>query len=279
MMSNMKLGFSTNAFSNYSLFDSIELISKIGYDGIEIVLDEPHAFLPLSKNRISEIKNSILQRNLEVSNLNANTVFGWSNNSFKKGFEPSLSNNDEKLRKWRIKYTKQAIDLAESLNSKSISITSGLENNKNPQKHLELFYNSLLEIGEYAEKKNVLISIEYEPYLLIDTSEKVWNLLSNDFKNIGLNLDTCHAEVNGENLSEIITKFKKKIFHTHISDCKNNVHFHLLPGKGIINFQEMYNSLNSVGYSGFLTAELYTYSNIPQEAASKAFMYLQNLTK
>ena len=102
----MKLGFSTNAFSNYSLFDSIELISKIGYDGIEIVLDEPHAFLPLSKNRISEIKNSILQRNLEVSNLNANTVFGWSNNSSKKGFEPSLSNNDEKLRKWRIKYTK-----------------------------------------------------------------------------------------------------------------------------------------------------------------------------
>ena len=140
MTSNMKLGFSTNAFSNYSLLDSIELISKIGYDGIEIVLDEPHAFLPLSKNRISEIKNSILQRNLEVSNLNSNTVFGWSKNSSKDGFEPSLSNNDEKLRKWRIKYTKQAIDLAESLNSKSISITSGLENNKNTSKHLELFH-------------------------------------------------------------------------------------------------------------------------------------------
>jgi len=279
MISNMKLGFSTNAFTNYSLFDSIELISKIGYDGIEIVLDEPHAFLPLSKSRIYKIKNSILEKNLEVSNLNANTVFGWSKNSSKDGFEPSLSNNDEKLRKWRIKYTKQTIDLAESLNSKSISITSGLENNKNTEKHLELFYTSLLEIGEYAEKKNVFVSIEYEPYLLIDTSEKVWNLVSNDFKNIGLNLDTCHAEVNGENLSEIITKFKKKIFHTHISDCKNNVHFHLLPGEGIINFQEMYDSLNNVGYSGFLTAELYTYSHMPQEAASKAFMYLQNLMK
>ena len=279
MISNMKLGFSTNAFIDYSLLDSIELISKIGYDGIEIVLDEPHAFLPLSKNRISELKNFILQKNLEVSNLNVNTVFGWSKNSFKHGFEPSLSNSDEKLRKWRIKYTKQAIDLAESLNTKSICITSGLGNNKNIQKHLKLFYNSLSEIGEYAEKKNILVAIEYEPYLLIDTSEKVWSLLSNDFKNIGLNLDTCHAEVNRENLSEIITKFKKKIFHTHISDCKNNIHFHLLPGEGIINFEEMYNSLNSVGYSGFLTAELYTYSNIPQEAASKAFMYLQNLTK
>ena len=279
MISNMKLGFSTNAFTNYSLFDSIESISKIGYDGIEIVLDDPHAFLPLSKNRISEIKSFILQKNLEISNLNSNTVFGWSKNSSKHGFEPSLSNNDEKLRKWRIEYTKQAIDLAESLNAKSICITSGLGNNKNIQKHLTLFYNSLLEIGEYAEKKNILVAIEYEPYLLIDTCEKVWNLLSDDFKNIGLNLDTCHAEVNGENLSQIITKFKKKIFHTHISDCKNNIHFHLLPGEGIINFEEMYNSLNNVGYSGFLTAELYTYSNIPQEAASKAFMYLQNLTK
>ena len=279
MMSSMRLGFSTNAFSNYSLFDSIQLISKIGYDGIEIVLDEPHAFLPLSEQRISKIKNFILQKNLEVTNLNANTVFGWSKNSFKDGFEPSLSNSDEKLRTWRIEYTKQAIDLAESLNAKSISITSGLTNNKNTKKHLKLFYNSLLEIGEYAEKKNVLISIEYEPYLLIDTSEKVWNLVSNDFKNIGLNLDTCHAEVNEENLSKIIMKFKKKIFHTHISDCKNNVHFHLLPGEGTINFQEMYYSLSSVGYSGFLTAELYTYSHMPQEAASKAFMYLQNLTK
>ena len=130
-----------------------------------------------------------------------------------------------------------------------------------------------------CRKKKILVSIEYEPYLLIDTSEKVWNLVSNDFKNIGLNLDTCHAEVNGENLSEIISKFKKKIFHTHISDCEKNVHFHLLPGEGIINFQEMYNSLNSVGYSGFLTAELYTYSHMPQEAASKAFMYLENLMK
>ena len=63
----MKLGFSTNAFTNYSLFNSIELISKIGYDGIEIVLDEPHAFLPLSKNRISEIKNSILLNNAKAA--------------------------------------------------------------------------------------------------------------------------------------------------------------------------------------------------------------------
>lgn len=279
MINGMKLGFSTNAFSNYSLLHSIETISKIGYDGIEIVLDTPHAFLPLSKKKISLIKQYLVKNNIQATNLNSNTVLGWTQDFAGEIFEPSLSNINQKFRKWRIEYTKQAIDFAEYLNSKSISITSGLGNLENLDLGLKLFCDSLIEIGEYAEKKNILIAIEYEPNLLIDNSDKVWNLLSKDFKNIGLNLDTCHAEVNKENLSDIILKFGKKIIHTHISDCKNNVHYHLLPGEGKIDFKKMYDSLNNVGYSGFLTAELYPYSDNPEDAASKAFIYLKNLIK
>ena len=273
----MNIGFSSNAFTNYSLTDSIKIISKIGYDGIEIVLDEPHAFLPLQKNEITKIKESLSKNNLLVSNLNANTVLGWKNNFNGEKFEPSLSNPNQKLRSWRIDYTKQAIDLAHILNSKSICITSGLNTMENSNQCFQLFQDSLIDLCEYAEKKNVLIAIEYEPYLLVDNSEKVLKLLSNDFKNIGLNFDTCHAEVTKENLSKIISSFGKKIFHTHISDCKNNVHFHLIPGLGDINFKEMYHSLKKIGYDGYLTAELYPYSDNPEEVASKAFIYLKNL--
>jgi len=275
----MKLGFSTNAFSNYSLLDSIEKISKTGYHGIEIVLDKPHAFLPLTKEKITQIKQSLIKNNLQVTNLNSNTVYGWTQDFAGEKFEPSLSNINHKFRKWRIEYSKQSIDLAEHLNSNSISITSGLNNLDNSDLCLNLFHSSLIEIGEYAEKKNISIAIEYEPNLLIDNSDKVWNLISKDFKNIGLNLDTCHAEVNKENLPDIIEKFGKKIIHTHISDCKNHIHYHLLPGDGKIDFKKLYNSLNHIGYSGFLTAELYTYYQFPEDAASKAFIYLKNLIK
>jgi fructoselysine 3-epimerase len=273
----MNIGFSSNAFTNYSLINSIEIISKIGYDGIEIVLDEPHAFLPLQKNEITKIKESLSKNNLLVSNLNANTVLGWKNNFNGEKFEPSLSNPNQKLRSWRIDYTKQAIDLAHILNSKSICITSGLNTMENSNQCFQLFQDSLIDLCEYAEKKNVLIAIEYEPYLLVDNSEKVLKLLSNDFKNIGLNFDTCHAEVTKENLSKIISSFEKNIFHTHISDCKNNVHFHLIPGLGDIDFKEMYDSLKKIGYDEYLTAELYPYSDNPEDAASKAFIYLKNL--
>ena len=273
----MNIGFSSNAFSNYSLINSIEIISKIGYDGIEIVLDVPHAFLPLQKNEISNIKESLLKHNLLVTNLNVNTVLGWENDFHGEKFEPSLSNSNQKLRTWRIEYTKQAIDLAQLLNSKSICITSGLGTVENNEQCLQLFQDSLIELGEYAEKKNVLIAIEYEPYLLVDNFKKVLKFLSSDFKNIGLNLDTCHVEANRENFSEVITTFGKNIIHTHISDCKNNIHYHLIPGLGDINFKEVYKSLKKIEYGGFLTAELYPYANNPEEAASKAFIYLKNL--
>ena len=55
----MKCGFSSNAFTKFSMSDAIESISKIGYDGIEIVLDSPHAFLPLHDNEIKKIKSFI----------------------------------------------------------------------------------------------------------------------------------------------------------------------------------------------------------------------------
>ncbi len=44
----MKLAFSSNAYTNFSLINSIVDTSKIGYKGIEIMCDSPHAFpLPL----------------------------------------------------------------------------------------------------------------------------------------------------------------------------------------------------------------------------------------
>ena len=272
----MKTGFSSNAFTKINLFDGVEILSKIGYDGIEIVLDSPHAFLPLKKEQINEIQNTIEKNNLEITNLNSNTVSGWSSSN-ENPFEPSLSNKNQKLRNWRISYTKNAIDLASMLNSPSVCITSGLLHSLNFSEELDFFKNSLTLLGDYAEQKQILLSIEYEPGLLINNSEDVWNLISNDYSNIGLNLDTCHVAVLGENISEIIKKFGKKIFHTHISDCKNNVHFHLIPGLGDIDFKEMYDSLKKIGYDEYLTAELYPYSDNPEDAASKAFIYLKNL--
>jgi len=272
----LKIGFSSNAYTKKSLAYAIQSISDIGYEGIEIVLDIPHAFLPISEATLQNIQKSLEKCKIKVTNLNANTVAGWYETKTKvEKFEPSLSKANEKLRRWRISYTKKAIDLASKLNAPSISITSGLSNNL--QKNtLENFQNSLRELNNYAEEKNIKLAIEYEPGLLIGKADDVFPL-TKEFSNVGLNFDVCHAAVLGEQISAVIEKFGKKIYHTHISDCKNRKHYHLIPGKGTIDFEAMHSSLLKVGYSGFLTAELYTYSSEPEKAAKKTLIRLKNL--
>ena len=43
----MKLAFSTNAFKKYPLEESIRAIANIGYEGVEILGDVPHAYPPI----------------------------------------------------------------------------------------------------------------------------------------------------------------------------------------------------------------------------------------
>ena len=166
-------------------------------------------------------------------------------------------------------------DLASKLNALNISITSGVSNNLH-KNSITNFKQSLEELSSYAEKMNVRLAIEYEPGLLIGKADDVFPL-TKEFPNVGLNFDVCHAAVLGEQISTVIEKFGKKIYHTHISDCKNQKHFHLIPGKGTVDFEAMYHSLLKTGYSGFLTAELYTYSTEPETAAKETITHLKNL--
>lgn len=273
----MKTGFSTNAFTKFSLLETIEIISDVGYDGLEIVVDTPHAFLPLSNEKLKQIKSSLENRKLLVSNINANTVLGWNlENGNDEKFEPSLSNKNETLRKWRVGYTKKAIEVAAELSAPSVCITSGIKNAEIFENEMTQINKSLSEILEFAEKNSILICMEYEPGLLIEKSHDVFEV-SKNFKNLGLNLDTCHVEVSNEDFSKVIHKFKDKIFHTHISDCKNSIHYHLIPGYGEIDFVKIYSNLKEINYDGFLTAELYTYAEKPREAASETFIFLNNL--
>ena len=139
----MKIGFSANAFTNFSLIDAIQRISNTGYDGIEIVVDTPHAFLPLLDEQIEEIKHNLKSYDLLVSNLNTNTVTGWySNERNVEKFEPSLSNKNETLRNWRIDYTKKSIQLAKELESDSICITTGIKHVENMNYEISILKKS-----------------------------------------------------------------------------------------------------------------------------------------
>ncbi len=104
----MRLSFSTNAFVRYPVFDAVEKIAAIGYEGVEILADAPHLYADsVSASDVDRLKGILERTGLKVSNINANTAMGYYGRQFWEPlFEPSLANPDQGLRRWRIDRTR-----------------------------------------------------------------------------------------------------------------------------------------------------------------------------
>ncbi len=117
----MILSFSSNAFKKFSLDTAIKEIAKIGYKGVEILCDIPHAYPPeFSKDQTKKIRNLISDLNIGISNLNAFTLFAIGD-----VYHPSWIEPDNKLREMRVKHTIDCIFLAKNLGAKNLSTEPG----------------------------------------------------------------------------------------------------------------------------------------------------------
>ena len=277
----MKLSFSTNAFVNYSIFEAVERIAAIGYQGVELLADTPHLYAPaVSASDLKKLGELLDQKGLQVANINANTAMGYYGMRFWEPlFEPSLANPDPEARRWRIDYSKKCIDMARALGSRTVSLTSGrMVSGITPREGLHLLEESLMELLEYAEKYRVRLGIEYEPGLLIERCEELVLLLDKiSSPCLGVNLDLGHSHVLGEDHEKIIARLSHRIFHLHLEDIQDKKHYHLIPGLGEVDFAALLGSLEKHSYDGFVTVELYTYPQEPDEAARKSLAYLKAL--
>ena len=274
----MKLAYSTNAFKRYSLNEAIRTIAEIGYEGIEVLCDLPHAYPPIFQDKeIDSFKNQIAKFRLDISNLNAFTLYSISD-----VYHPSWIEDDKVSREIRITHTINCIKLAKKIGAKNISTEPGgplIERNTN-MKHLEkLFMEGLNRVVPIAEQENIKILIEPEPNLLLENSDQFLNFIENfSTDNVRLNFDIGHFYCVGEDPSEIIYKLSEYIEHFHLADiASNRIHNHLIPGEGSINFRSVFKAIDSIGYKGYVTVELYPYQLCPKEAGKKAYEYLYRI--
>lgn len=277
----MRLSFSTNAFVSCSVFDAVERIGSLGYDGVELLADAPHLYADtVTGSDLSRLRRSLEKAKLEVANINANTAVGYYGRSFWEPlFEPSLANPDSAARRWRVDYSKKCIDVARILGAPCVSITSGRPvPGALPEQSMDLLRESLAELLEYAEERSVRIGIEYEPGLLVERWEELTAVLSDvNSIHLGANLDLGHSHVLGENPEIVIRDLGERIFHVHMEDIKARKHYHLIPGTGDLDFRGLFQLLRTCRYDGFVTVELYTYPHRAEQAAREALEFLRNV--
>ena len=273
----MKLAFSTNAFKRYTVEEAIKVIAGIGYDGVEILADVPHAYPPLGQSQFQSIMDTVLKCKTQISNINAFTLYAITD-----VYHPSWIEDDETLRELRIQHTIRCIEFARKIGSKNVSTEPGgpLQSDNPDTRYLkELFVNGLKRVATIAEKERIKVLVEPEPSLLLENSIQFLDLLKYiDSQYVRLNFDIGHFYCVGEDPAEIIYRLAEYIEHFHLADIAiDRVHNHLIPGLGSIDFKSVFRAINEIGYRGFVTIELYPYQDNPTYAAESAFKYVKGI--
>ncbi len=279
MTERFKLAFSTNAFSRHSLESAINCIAVCGYAGVEILADKPHLYPDrFSPRRAAKIQAVLSRKGLAISNINANCTFGyWKDAPPEPFFEPSLISPVRQYRAVRAEMIANTLRYAHALGAANISITSGKAlPTVPPDKARRQLKESLKPLLDLAHKLNVRIGIESEPGLLIEWAAELAELISvMGSPLLGANLDIGHSVVIGEPLGHTLRLLRGRIWNCHIEDLVGRKHYHLIPGRGNLNWAGLKRQLAVTRYPHFLTVELYTCPDKPRQAAKESMAFLK----
>jgi sugar phosphate isomerase/epimerase len=269
----MKLAFSTNAYLNFSFDETCQHLSQIGYKGIEIMADVPHAWPAyLRPEQKQELRNSLKKYNLAISNVNAFMMHAVDDPR-QKYWHPSWIEPDPHYRRIRIEHTKRSLSLAQEIGAPNVTTEPGgpLEG-RGWQECLKMFVEELKPVVEHAEKVKIPLLIEPEPGLLLETADQYLEFASKiQSPYLGLNFDIGHSYCVSDDPADTIRRLGKLIKHVHLEDiAATRVHHHMIPGEGVIDFEAALKALMEIGYQDWVTIELYTCHESPNSAAKIA---------
>ena len=274
----MNIAFSSNAYLHFSIEDTIQKIASLGYTGIEILADVPHAWpAGLLEERKESIRRHLETHRLGISNINAFMMHAVADPR-QPYWYPGWTDPDPHYRAIRREHTKRAIHLADEIGAPNITTEPGgrLAEGQSWEDGARIFYDEIMPCVDIAEELEVRLLIEPEPELLIERFDQYLEFTGRiDSTWVGLNFDIGHAYCVGEDPQDWIEKMANHTCHYHFEDiAATRVHQHLIPGHGAIDFEATLAAIGRTGYQGWITVELYPYIDSPDEAAREARDYL-----
>ena len=277
----MRLAFSTNAYLKFSFAEACRRLATIGYPGVEIMADVPHAWPAcLLEEQKQGIRDALARNRLAISNVNAFMMNAISD-ARQRYWHPSWIEPDPHYRRVRIDHTRRALTLARELGAPCITTEPGgpVEPGGSWSAALRLFVEQLKPVAEHAEKEGVLLLVEPEPGLLVESADQFLELMQHlDSPAVGLNFDIGHFYCVGDDPAQTVHRLAPYTRHFHLEDiAATRVHHHLIPGEGAIDFAATLESIRATGYDGWITIELYPYVDDPDAAARTALERIRPL--
>lgn len=241
----MKLSISNIAWINEDDNCMYNFLKQIGFTGLEIAptrifQQEPYEKLEEAKKFAVGIKQNY---GLDVSSMQS-IWYGRNEKIF----------DSKEERQALINYSKKAIDFAEVIKCKNIVFGCPKNRVSQSENDMEIAVSFFKELGEYAEAKNTVLSMEPNPTIyntnFINYTSQAFEIAkkvkSNGFK---VNIDLGTIIYNNEEL-KLISENINLVNHIHISE----------PNLVLIKKREVHNNLanilKEVNYQRFVSIEM-----------------------
>ena len=255
-MSSLRYAYNTNGCTNHRLEDAIALIAEAGYDGIALTLDWHHLdpFATDWKEKTFAVKQLLQQYQLgSVIETGARFLLNP-----KVKHEPTLINKYTNGRAFRQKFLKRAVDIAQILESETVSFWAGVKAEEVAKTDAEKYLlEGLQEVCNYAKNQNVSVAMEPEPGMLIEDIQQYQQLVKKLEHPLELALDIGHVWVTGElDPIEAVKKFAATAATISIEGMNRGVHVHLPLDQGDMDVAGIVEALKEAAYSKLICVEL-----------------------
>jgi sugar phosphate isomerase/epimerase len=242
----MKLGIINSAFQQAGVDTATGLkhIARIGFDTVDVFTEA----MGISKKEVNLVLKTAAKLNLPIISLPVVAV--------------GLIDLNEPVRTFHVERCKKFIELAKTWRARNILLVLGeyiwQREVIRPEEQWQWGVETCRELGDYADKRNVDIALELEPFrlsLLNNVGEMVRFVDECDHPRVKANIDISHLVLSDTSPAEL-KRLKGNAIHVHLSDCDGKVHGDLPPGRGVVKFAPYLQAIKELKIDGAVSIEL-----------------------
>lgn len=249
----MKIGYCTWGMMTVPITEVIPAIAKIGYHGIELAVTPNW---PTDLDTLDAARRKQIVALLKQYGLSLTAVAGHT----------SMCEDDPDKNAANLKRLRDTIDLAAELAEMLArpedpaivcSLIGGRDDEWEAKK--ELAAGRIIGLGDYAQRRGVILAVEPHCGTALDFPEKaIWLMQRVNHPAVRLNFDISHFDIQGIGIDDCVPQIAPLSVHTHVKDQRGRYpqHEFLTPGSGPFDFVHYLRAMHQAGFSGYIGMEV-----------------------
>lgn len=275
-MTGLRYGYGLNGFAGHRLGDALDVVARLGYDGVALTLDHPHLdpFSDDLADATARIGARLQRLGLDVVvETGARYVLDpWHKH------EPTLVSNAGRAR--RVDLLQRAVRVAADLGAQAVSFWSGtLPAGVPAEEGWHRVVEGTQAVLEEAERRGVVLAVEPEPGMFLDRLEGVLELRRRlgDPEHLRLTVDVGHLRCNEDAPPpDCVRRVGPLLANVQVDDMRRGVHEHLELGTGEVDLPGVLAALSEVGFAGLVAVELPRHSHAAPVVAEQSLVVLRD---